>query len=1084
MRRILQLFFVLSLMLLLVPPAVQAQERTISGTIISEDNKTPLSGVTIRVKGTRRIVQTDANGKFSIKINPGETLQVSYVGYQSEDVKPGSDGSIGVSLKTADNMMGEVVVTAMDQRRNSRELGYSVQKVDGKELQETQRENFLNSLQGRVAGLTINPTSGMAGASSQIVLRGFNSIALDNSPLFVIDGVIVDNQTLVENHGGGGGGTNMGLASVRENRTNDYSNRIGDINPNDIETITVLKGPEATALYGSQASSGAIIITTKKSNTNGKFSVNYDNSFRLSKLTHFPRTQNLFSTGTNGIAGSTLNSLSGTYFGPAYPANTQFFDNVENFYETGFAQTHNLSLDYGKKNYSVRFSGSFLDQKSPIPTNTYKRYNARLSGTVKIGKYVDIIPSVSYIRTVNDKPLRGLAGYLLTLMVWPADEDVRDWQTPEGLKKTVFAANPNLELDNPLFNANRNRSHDETDRIIGTMGININPFDWLTISGRFGYDTYRTEGHIVNHPYSFYLTRTQGGSLDNYYRKYDGYNHTITATIKKKLGKNFNGRLVVGNMWQDYETQMYAIFGTNLIDSVGLNGLMYKKDANGVVVPFTQAQWENMIGSNPDSSLTRISTRQRLLNAIRNMDYNKSINRQAAYFAEFSLNWRNMVFFTYSHRFEESSIFPKEFRKYNYPAASLSMLLSDMFPSIKKGNTVNYLKLRGSLASTARSSSPYANQPVFAFNFGSGGGFFYGFNNGNPNLKPERQRTFELGTEWRLFKSKLSLDFTYYNTRNNDLIGELVRFSYGTGYVLNTINIGSSKNTGIEVSMEITPVKTANFKWTSRINFNRMRNEMLSLPPNVPEYYNSDTWLYNNVRGGLRVGYPTTTLTGLDYLRNSRGDILIDPATGVPIPGAPTPATPFFSILGDRNPNFTTGFLNSLSYKNFKLSFLWDLKVGGDIYNATDMYLTLQGKSVRSGDRQTPRVVKGVLRDGLENTANPTQNTIVLTPYYAQTYYTLMPEAEFIEKDVNWFRLRDLTLSYTFSQRFLNNAKFIKNLSVFFTGTDLLLMTNYSGGDPSVNGNTTATRGVGGFGIDYGNVGAPVGLNFGIKASF
>jgi TonB-linked SusC/RagA family outer membrane protein len=1083
MRKILQLVLALTLVLLLLPPALQAQEKTITGTILSEDSKAPLSGVTVRVKGTRRITQTDAEGKFSLKVNPGETLQFSYVGYESQEVKSGESGTIGITMKATDGTLSEVVVTAMDIKRNARELGYSVQKVDGNELKETQRENFLNGLQGRVAGLTINPTSGMAGASSQIVLRGFNSIALDNSPLFVIDGVIADNQSLAENHGGGGAGTNMGLASNRENRTNDYSNRISDINPNDIETITVLKGPEATALYGSQASSGAIIITTKKSNTNGQFKVNYDNSFRTSKLTHFPETQNLFNTGTNGIAGFTLSSASGTYFGPAYPANTQFYDNVENFYQNGFAQTHNLSTEYGKKNYTIRFSGSFLDQKSPIPTNTYKRYNARLSGSVKLGKYVELIPSVSYVRTVNDKPLRGLSGYLLTLMVWPGDEDVRDWKTTDGLKKTVFAANPNSELDNPLFNVYRNRSHDETDRIIGTMGININPFDWLSVSGRFGYDTYRTEGNIVNHPYSFYLTRTQGGSLDNYYRNFYGYNHTITATLKKKIG-DFSGRIVLGNMWQDYETQMYATFGTNLIDSVGLNGLMYKADANGNATVFTQAQWDAMVGNRPDSSLSRLSTRQRLLNAIRNMDYNKSINRQAAYFGEFSLSWKNMIFLTYSHRFEESSIFPKQFRNYNYPAASLSMLLSDMLPVIKKGNVINYLKLRGSLASTARSSSPYSNQPVFAFNFGSGGGFFYGFNNGNPLLKPEKQRTFELGTEWRMFANKLSLDFTYYNTKNNDLIGELVRFSYGTGYVLNTINIGSTKNTGIEVALEATPVKSKNFRWTTRINFNRMRNEVLSLPPNVPEYYNSDTWLYGNARGGLRVGFPTTTITGLDYLRNAKGDILIDPATGIPIPGAPTPATPFFNILGDRNPNFTVGYLNSFTYKNFRLSFLWDLKIGGDVFNATDMYLTLQGKSRRTADRLTPRVVNGILRDGLENSSNPTKNTIAVTPYYAQTYYTTMPEAEFIEKDVNWFRLRDLTLSYTFSDKILNNAKFIKNLSVFFTGTDLILMTNYSGADPAVNGNTTGTRGVGAFGFDYGNVGAPVGLNFGVKASF
>ena len=292
MRKILQLLFTLSLVVFLLPAVAQAQERTVSGTVVSDDNKTPLAGVTIRVKGTRRIVVTDANGKFSLKMNPGETLQISYVGYVTADVKPGEGNTVGVSLKTADNTMGEVVITAMDQKRNPRELGFSAQKVVGAEVAETQRENFLNGLSGRVAGLTINPTSGQAGASSAIVLRGFNSMALDNQPLFVVDGVIMDNSTMNETSNSG---SSLGLVenSTRNinqtaNRNTDYTNRIADINPNDIESITVLKGPEATALYGSQASSGAIIITTKKGKNDGKFSVNYDNAFRVSKLTRFP----------------------------------------------------------------------------------------------------------------------------------------------------------------------------------------------------------------------------------------------------------------------------------------------------------------------------------------------------------------------------------------------------------------------------------------------------------------------------------------------------------------------------------------------------------------------------------------------------------------------------------------------------------------------------------------------------------------------------------------------------------------------------------------------------------------------------
>ncbi len=267
MRKILRLLVALSLIILVLPPALYAQQRTITGTVLSDDNKTPLAGVTVRVKGTRRIVQTDAEGKFTIQVNPGDVLQFSYVGFTTQDVTPGSGNTVGISMKTSDETLGEVVVTAMDIKRSARELGYSAQKVGGKEIAETQRENFLNSLQGRVAGLSITPTSGQAGASSQIVLRGYNSLTGANQPLFVVDGIILDNNTINETSNGGSG---IGLASDRPNRNNDYTNRIADLNPSDIESVTILKGPEATALYGSQASSGAVVITTKKASTGGK----------------------------------------------------------------------------------------------------------------------------------------------------------------------------------------------------------------------------------------------------------------------------------------------------------------------------------------------------------------------------------------------------------------------------------------------------------------------------------------------------------------------------------------------------------------------------------------------------------------------------------------------------------------------------------------------------------------------------------------------------------------------------------------------------------------------------------------------
>ena len=1024
-----------------------AQSVTVTGTVTSTSDNSPLTGVTIRVKGTNRSTLTNTSGFYSIVANRGEVLQISYVGHTTTEVTVGSQPNINVRLTATNEAMQEVVVTAMDIRRNPRELGYSTQSVKGSEIQESQRENFVNGLQGRVAGLTITPTSGLAGASSQIVLRGFNSLALSNSPLFVVDGIILDNSSVSENDPNIGFGARPNTAPGTENRGNDYTNRIADINPNDIETITVLKGPEATALYGSQASSGAIIITTKKSNGTGRVNVAYDNSFRAQRVTRFPEFQRYFLSGTNGVPVQNF-----TFFGPS-PAlgTTRYLNSFEDFLQTGFAQTHNLSADFGTKNASFRFSGSFFDQTGSVPTNHFKRYNLRLSNTTKIGSMIEIQPSISYIRSTNTKPLRGAGGYMLSFFSWPAEFDITDWKTPDGLKKPIYAADPNSEIDNPYYNVNRNRSEDMTDRYIATLGINVTPFKFLTLAGRFGYDTYASDGYTRYDSMTANLSRLLKGAQTNYYRRYYGYNHTITATGRHTIG-DFSGRLMVGNMWQDYETQMTTVYGTNL----------------------------SSFSKGFDSSVSEPSTRFRNANMFRRGLPNYSLNRQVAFFGEASIGWKNAIFLTYSHRFEESSIFPKQFRNYNYPAGSVSIMLSELLPGLNN-STINYFKIRGSLASTARSGAPYANQSIFEQNIGSGGGVRYGFTNANEFLQPERQKTYEVGTEIRLFNSRITVDATYYNTKNTNLIVENFRASYGTGFVLNTLNVGSNRNSGIEIAIDAAPIQGKNFRWNTRLNFNRMRNEVLTLPANVPEFYISDTWLVGNARAGLIVGGPTTTITGLGYQRNDRGDILINPTTGLPVPM--TASMPF-KVLGDRNPDFTLGFLNNFSYKNLRVSMLWDFKVGGDIFNGNDYYLTRNGRSLRTVDRLTPRVFEGVLNDGLQNTANPTRNYISVTPYYNQAYYQAMPEEEFIEKDVNWARLRDLTINYSFSGQFVKRLRYFRTLSAFVTANDLILITNYTGADPAASGVSAGSRGVGAFGFDYGNVATPVSINVGLRANF
>ncbi len=1058
----------LLLTLLLSVSVANAQQKLVSGKVVGSDN-TPLSNVSVVVKGTRVSTSTDNNGSYSIKVAADQTLSFTMVGYQGKEVKVGDKSNLDVKLTAVDNTLDEVVVTAMDIKRSSRELGYSTQSVGGKDIQATQRDNFINSLQGRVAGITITPTTGAAGASSGIILRGFNTLSGTNQPLFIVDGIILDNSTLNTNSQGGAG---IGLASDLPNRNNDYTNRMADINPNDIDNITVLKGPEATALYGSLASNGAIVITTKKSKTTtGKLLVTYDNNFRTQELTRFAEVNNDYGPGgSNGIPTAPPTAGQFQSFGPVWPGTTKRYDNLNNFYRTGITQTHNIGVEFGTKNIGFRVSGQYLNNEGVIPNNLLKKYNFKISNTTKIGKYISITPSLTFTSSENIKPLKGGAstgGFLMSLYSWPANNDMLNFETSNGGKTTLFNASANSDYDNPLWSAYNNYSGDKTKRYVATLGVDINPFSWLSIAGRFGYDTYKTDGYLLQHPQSFALSPATRGSLDNYYRTYKGYNHTITATAKKTIGK-FTTRAMVGTMWLDNQMEQYSVKGTQLIDSL-VAGSMYKGG-------------QKITTLNPtDSSISLPGSRVRLLRNYFGLP-NLNILRQLAYFGEVSIGYKNVAFLTYSHRFETASPLPSENRNYNFPGASLSLIVSDILPIIKKGDIVDYLKLRASMANTARLNDPYSNQAVFVNNQNSSviPGFTYGFTNANPFLRPERQQTFELGMEARLLKNAITLEGAYYNTLCTDQISQGYRASYATGFILNTTNASSLRNQGVELTLGLNPIRNNDFNWNINFNFNHMWSKVLTLPESIGiynDYYNSDTYI-SNVRGGLIRNQPTGTLTGSTYTRNKAGDILINATTGIPL------VTAGNLLIADRTPDFTLGINNSFRYKDFSLSFLWDLRRGGDIYNGTDQALTALGKSARTSDRLTPLVVKGVLSDGLQNTANPTANAIVINPYFLSSYYTSLPDEEFIQKDVNWFRLRDVSINYTLPKNVMNKIKGVKGISFFLTGNDLILITNYHGADPAVNSNNPSTGGVGGYGIDLGSAPTPISFSFGMKANF
>lgn len=1047
MRKLLRLFWcVIALVWSLF---TYAQQREISGSVRDSKDKTPLVGATIVNKRTKKTTITKEDGSFSIAAQPGDEIAISHIGRKTQLIKVGSASNYPVSLAVESSDIGEAVVTAMDIKRNPRELGYSVQTVAGSTIKETQRENFITGLEGRVAGLTITNTGGQAGASASIVLRGFNSLGGPNQPLFVVDGIIVDNTTMNENSYGG---TGVGLAADLPNRNNDYTNRIADLNPNDIESITVLKGPEATALYGSYASNGAVVIVTRKPKAGSRLSLVYDDNFRNQRVTRFAKVDNTYGPGaSNGIPTAPPITGQFTSFGPAWAANTQLYDNLHHFFKDGFSETHNLAAEFGVKNSGFRVTGSYLNDDGVIPFNTYLKENLRIVNTTKIGKWIDINPSVEYMYTNNLKPLKGSSGYLEDLYSWPANNDIRNWETKTGGKNVLYQSNVNADYDNPIWSAKNNKSRDITDRVIATLGININPTDWLSIAGRFGVDYYKQDGYLFTHPESYLLASSTGGSLDDYYHKYTGYNHTITATAHKQFG-NFNTRLIVGTQWIDQETKAWDVYGTRLIDS-----------------------------TRTDSSNTLPATRTRLLRNYYGQP-NLQIFRDLAYFAEFTVSWKDLIYLTGSERVESASSLPKANRNYNYPAGSLSVIMSDLIPAIKNNKIIDYWKLRASAAATARVNDPYSNQSFFINNLATQyiTSYAYGYTNSNPYLQPERQTTFEAGTELRLLNNAISLEGAYYNTYCYNQIAQQYRASYATGYILNTTNAASTRNQGIELTLNVTPIKHTDFDWNIQFNFNHMWSKVLSLPNSIGllnDYYNSDTYL-SNVRAGLIRGHSTGTITGFSYQTNNAGQPLIDPGSGVAIR-----LTQNYSI-GDRTPHFTLGTNNSFRYKNWNFSFLWDLKVGGDIYNGTDWILTQIGKSARTHNRLQPIIVKGVLNDGNQNTSHPTPNNIVIVPYFQSFYYTNLPDAEFVQHNVNWLRLQDITLSYRLPESMTKHVSGLKGLLVFATANNLVLFTNYAGADPDTNGNNPGTRGIGSYGMDFGSAPTPISMSAGLRANF
>ncbi len=1014
---------------LLVSPALAVAQGTgvIRGRVSDVMSGAPLAGAQISVDGTRIGALSRADGTYAITGAPqgSQFLSVRRVGYTPQRIAVTVSGAAAAAqdfaLRAVPTSLNEVVVTALGETAQKRSLGTAQQSVQGVDIVQTQRENFVNALQGRVAGVEVVSTSGVPGASSSITIRGVSSISSSNQPLFIIDGLPMDNKTL---HTGVLASASSGATSF-ENRGVDFTNRAADLNPDDIESLVVLKGPEAAVLYGIDAANGAIVITTKRGKAGG--GLQYSNNFRVSTVRARPEIQRVYGP-QEALGTSTF-----LYWGQPYPSGTQFYDNIDGFFQSATSQKHNLTFSGAAADSRInyRLASAVTNEEGVVPNDKYERINLTGASQAQVNDWLNVDLSMNYTYADNNQSFKGAGGPLIGLLVWPQTDRAADYLTPAGNRRRLTTLSQGAEVDNPYFNVSKNFNSSKNNRIIANLGLTIAPFSWGNLKTNIGTDTYAIQTEILRHPESTWGVGSNG-IIDV------ANDNTRSSNVQTLL--NFHSRAItrsisisglLGNQINDYKSTVDASVGRD----------------------FLEPDFVSVNNTNLRSSSTRIAQR-----------------RLIGLFGRVTLDFNRYLYVTLDGRNDWTSTIPQESNSFFYPGVSTSFVFSDAFPAVGKFMTG---KLRAAYAEVGKDARPYAYRPSLEYKPTAYGGYGYGFWGPNRNLRPEFARSYEFGTELSFLDNRLGLDATIYRKQTKDQIVDNIRGSYATGFILFNLNGAVTRNEGLELTIRGTPVRRNDVSWDFVTNFDRSRGRVRALPYELPESYNSDTWLFGNVRNGTAPGLSTRSLTGQFYLRNDAGDVLISPTTGLPLR-----SSSFIDRGYDRHPDFTVGVTNTFRYKRATLSALVDIRKGGDVFNATEHFLTARGLSMRTLDRNEPRVVEGVLRDGKENSANPTRNSIVIIPAVNTNYYLAISEELFIEKDINWLRLRDVTLSYA-----LPEGRF-KRASLFVTGTDLFLFTNYSGLDPIVSGNTAATGGSGAAGIDYGNFPIPRAIQFGLKMGF
>jgi TonB-linked SusC/RagA family outer membrane protein len=1039
------------LLLVLISGTLTAQNIRVTGKV-TDNTGLPVPSVTVLVEGTNNGVATETDGTFSIEVPANAVLLFSAVGLQSQRIPVNNRTVINVTMSESSVALSEVVVTALGIKKEKKALGYAVQDIKSDEIMKNKQTNVINSLAGKVAGVNITQSSGSAGAGSTIIIRGGNSASesRDNQPLFVVDGIIYDNSTV--------NGGNSGTDGVTKNATS-FGNRVMDINPDDIESMSILKGAAAAALYGSRAADGVVVITTKKG-SEGAVKVDFNTKYSYSWTGILPELQGVYGRGYYNQAGVfsdyTTSSWGQKITGTVY-------DNVGNFFQGGNVFDNNLSISGGGRNNNFYMSASNFNQTGVVPKTAYDKTTFRFNGEQKYGK-LTVGANVAYSISNTAKTLTsaglyngGGNGTMTALYGWSRSDDISHYLNPDGTKYRMFEGLQELasDVENPYWIINKDKLTDNLHRFTGNVNVSVDPTKWFNVLYRLGYDTYNSGAYTYIAPGSAVVEKYQNGRLSKSNVDYEFITSNLMLNFEKSIS-DFNLNLLLGHT-------------AEMTNRVLLTNWGYGFSTQGTV------SFANIVDA--QKFFTERTVNKRLVGV----------------FGEFRASYKSIAYLTVTGRNDWSSTLPIKNRSYFYPSVSGSFVFTEILP---KNDILSFGKLRASWAQVGKDADAYATN-TYLWSPAIVSGTFVGTGNswtgGSPDLMPEIQTSKEIGAELRFLKGRIGIDYTYYTTVTKNQLAS-PRLCQSTGYIFLTLNSGSVLNKGMELSLTATPVDKPDFTWDLTLNLSGNRGTLGNFLPGVGLFYVTDVQIGGVKAASVPNGGYFLGMTGDYWLREKNeagaeipgGRYVVDEATGLYANSKVTT-----NVIGNREPDMLGGLNNNFRYKNLNLSFLFDIRVGGDIYNGTEFYLTSMGLSMRTLDRGSVSVsgVSKATGEPLSYTYASGQTYIINGASYSGDYMIQAYWASYCNNaynfmtSTNWLRLRSLSLSYDFTNM-LRNKRVFKGLSASVAGYNLWLWTNYKGMDPEVSVSGSGTGGSGSMGIDYCGVPATRNVTFSINATF